>query len=377
MKINYYNHIGDEKDFNENFYVKENEFMGTSARLITPKISAKWNKTNRIFRSSIWDMKGNLLSGGFFKFVNAFEKPEEFPLPVTLENTQCLTKYDGSLCIFDVINDILSARTRGTFSYKQLDNYKDFDYCILNYPMIFEWLRNAGEISVLTEITTPNQRIVLSYGDKPDLTLIGVVDKNNYSLWSQHEVDRLGKILGIKRPEYHNINNLDELVSYVKPRKDIEGICLYSNNGQSIHKIKTDHYLKLHHLKSDISSFEKVVELFFSLDCPSYQIFYDTIKSTFDFELAEFAKENLQQVTILYQELTKTLKEISDFVLTLDGLSRKDAALQILEKYKGLSSFAFNFLNKKQIENKDKIKKIIEWNKRFNDINKTYEDSED
>ncbi len=355
MKINFTDY--DLTDF----YLKDGDFMGTPARLITPKITAKWTKANSIFRSSIWDMGGNLLSAGFKKFTNSHENPDNFPLPKSLDNTKILTKYDGSLGIFDSFYRQISARTRGTFSYKTLDNYTDFDYCFNKYPKILNWLEDMSYCSLLCEITSPRQKIVLSYGDEPDLTLIGVVDKSDYSLFTQDAVDDLARELGIKRPEYHNISNIDELVDYVKPRKDIEGICLYSNNDQDIHKIKADHYLKLHRMKSDLASFDKVVDLYFSLGSPAYQDFYDTVKTTFDFEIAEFCKENLQSCVSLAQELTKVIEKIREKVLTMQGIPRKDAALEIKRLYEGegLTGFAFTLLNGKGIDKKDLIKFIL------------------
>lgn len=350
--------------------------MGISARLITPKIGCKWTQTNKIFRSSIWDLEGNLLSASFPRFSNLGETPEVFPPPKSLINTQIVSKIDGSAAIFDVINNKISVRTRGTFSYETLDNANDFRYVLDKRPNILPWLRAMGNYSLICEITTPNQQIILKYSDKPELHLIGLINKEDYYLSPQNHLDEIGKRLGIQRPEYYNANNLDELVSFVKPRKDIEGICLYStDNGiQYIHKVKADWYLKLHKLKSDLSSFDKVVDLFLSFGCPDYEKFYSIIEQTFDYELAQFCKENLESCCVQHQRVTKVLAEIKEKVLTLADLPRKNAALEIIRLFKedGLSSIAFQYLNKKAIDN-DNIKELIIKHHKMKEINKRYD----
>ena len=188
MKINF-------NDYDlENFLIKEGTFCGIPCKLIQPNhIGTKFTQKNKIFRSSLWDLEGNLISAGFPKFVNFGENPENFPVPTSLNNCKILEKIDGSLCICDYVNGHFSSRTRGTFEYKQLENYKDFEYCFQNNPNIEKWIKSNSNYTLLFEITTPNMKIVIDYGDIPQLRLIGCVNKDDYSLLNQYQLDVIGE----------------------------------------------------------------------------------------------------------------------------------------------------------------------------------------
>lgn len=354
MKINFTDY--DLTDF----IVKEGLFLGKEAKLITPNITAKWTKDNLIFRSSIWDLDGNLLSASFRKFPNLNENPEVFPIPASLEDTSIVTKIDGSTFIVDAIGYDVNVRTRGVFTFRSQDNADDFSYVLIKYPKIIEWILRNKEATLLLELMSPNQRIVLDPGDKPDLHLIGCISKNDYWLFPQWALDLIAEQIGVRRPEYHNCNNLDELVSYIKPRKDIEGVCIYSKGDQKIHKVKTDYYLKLHRAKSDIGSFPKVVDIFLESNTSTFDDFFKFVETNLDYELAKMASKDMAEIIEINERSAKIISEIKSVVEVLKPGPRKDAALRILELYQkdGLSSFAFNLLNGKEIEKKH-LKELI------------------
>ena len=104
MQINF-----SDYDLSE-FIVKEDLFCGIPAKLIIPNhIGTKFNQKNKIFRSSIWDLNGKLLSASYPKFVNMFENPDNFPFYDDGEHI-FVDKIDGSTGIFDWINFQLSIR---------------------------------------------------------------------------------------------------------------------------------------------------------------------------------------------------------------------------------------------------------------------------
>ena len=200
-----------------NFHVNEGIFCGDYTTLIIPKmLDCNWTQDNKIFRSSIWDYEGNLVSAGLPKFTNFGENPEHFPTPKSLDNCIIVDKIDGSLCIIDYYRDTFSMRTRGTFSIDNAENVADFYYCSTKYPQIKEWIKQNSQYSLLCEITTPNQKIVIDYGTEPDFWLIGAVNKNDYSLMTQQELDNLSKLWGIKRPDYYKFSSMDSLLEFIK-----------------------------------------------------------------------------------------------------------------------------------------------------------------
>jgi hypothetical protein len=355
MKINF-----EDYDLTE-FAIKEGVFGGIWSKLITPiHIGTKFTQKNKIFRSSIWSTDGELLSGGLKKFVNFSENPSEFPVPLSIDNCAFVEKIDGSLVPIDYINGQISMRTRGTLSYTSLENAPDFEYCLAQHPSIIEWLKTNPHCTVLCELTTPNLKIVLNYGQTPQFWLVGVVNKNDYSLMPQNELDKLGVKLGLHRPESCSFASIEQLLTEVSKWVGREGICLYSKNGQEIHKIKAEAYLRLHRMKSELASIEKVIDVWISQGYPSYTDFYNYIQTTFDYELAEYCKGNISNICDGYKEVKQIIAHMEAFVEPLKVLSRKDAAMKIIGAYgeTNRKAFCFNLLDSKKLDG-EAIKKLM------------------
>ncbi len=350
MKINFSDY--DLTDFS----VKEGEFCGIPAKLITPKdITVKFNQKNKIFRSSVWSLDGELLSASFPRFPNFGESPEEFPTPESLDGATVVDKIDGSTVIFDYVNEKLNARTRGKFSYHGLENESDFEFVIKKYPQIKYLLAAIPNISLIFEITTPNLRICIDYGSEPDIWLIGAICKDDYSLIKQESLDALAEEerFAFKRPETFKFGSLADLINQIKEKKSGEGVCLYSNSGQAIHKVKSARYLLLHRLKSQLSSFEKVMDLFFELGKPSLEEFVNYVSSHFDFEIVESVRPNIELCCKTWEKLSVDLFLLGGSVIQLkeSGMDRKEMAAQILT-WGELKSVGFSKLDNKNIDDK-------------------------
>jgi RNA ligase len=346
-----------------NFHLNEGIFCGDYTTLVVPKmLGCNWTQDNKIFRSSIWDYEGNLVSAGLPKFTNFGENPEHFPVPKSLDNCIIVDKIDGSLCIIDYYKDTFSMRTRGTFSIDNAENISDFHYCITKYPRIKEWIKQNSQHSLLCEITTPNQKIVIDYGAEPDFWLIGAVNKNDYSLMTQQELDNLSKLLGVKRPDYYQFSSMDSLLESIKKMIGKEGCCLYSRNQQYIHKIKSEKYLALHHMKSELSNIEKVMDVWLEQKMPDYNTFYTYIVNSFDFELAEQCRGHISNLCDGRKEVDKIIDHMRGFINSkVRHLpSRKEQALTILNSYgeTNRSGYLFKILDNKPLE-KDDYKKLM------------------
>lgn len=352
----------DTKEDLSNFYVNAGVFCGIDATLINPKPSDLiWTQRNKFYRSSIWSADDlSLLSAGFPKFTNFNENPDNFPVPTSISRSNIIEKIDGSLVCIDYLNDQLSMRSRGTFSYKTLDNNKDFEYCLFMNPKLVKWIENNSNYTVLCEITTPNLKIVLNYGDTPKLWLIGAINKDDYSLMTQLDLDTLAKECDIDRPKRYTFNSILDLLNNVEDWVNLEGVCLYSNNDQIIHKIKSAHYLKLHYLKSEFSDIEKIIDLWLQQNKPSYTDFYNHIKDMFDYELAEQVRGEISKICDAYKEVNNIISNMRGFAKTVSVLSRKNAAEKIISSYGNTnrSGFVFQFLDGKELNN-DAIKKLL------------------
>jgi hypothetical protein len=252
-------------------------------------------------------------------------------------------------------------RTRGTLSYTSLENAPDFDYCLAQNPSIIEWLKINSHYTVLCELTTPKLKIVIDYGQTPQFWLVGVVNKNDYSLMPQNELDNLAIELGIPRPNSFSFNTIEQLLAEVSHWVGREGICLYSKNGQEIHKIKADSYLKLHRFKSN-ATLENTLELFFSYGRPSYQEFETQLQLQFDYECWNMVRGFASNVCDAAKEVRKILEGFDLFVEnTLKPLStRREQAQKVLESYgtTNRASFIFTRLDSKLLT-EDQVKKLF------------------
>lgn len=346
----------------EQFVLKEGVFCGIPAILVTPAMQGtQWTKANSHLRSSVWDMEGNLLSGGFKKFVNAGENPEHFPMPKSLLGASCVEKMDGSLAIFDYVNGIFSCRTRGTFSYKTLDNAADFDYCIAKYPGIEKWLRVGLPCSVLCEITTPNQKIVIDYGPEPDLTLVGVVYKPGYCLFEQGTLDHNALDMGLKRPRYFTFGSVDSCLAEVAQWNGLEGCVIYSGEDQNtLHKIKSDSYVRAHRFKERVT-LPNLLDLFMAYGRPTFDQFVARLEQDFDHECMMLGRDLATTICAAYQDTSVLVQRINEEVISFAHLSRRDAALNIQRIYDPIDRpVAFKCLDRRPLDDK-MIRRLMEY----------------
>ena len=330
MKIDFANY-----DLSE-FRVREVSFCGREALLINPNhICAKFNQRNKIFRSSIWTKHGELLSAGLPKFKNWGEDPSGFPKPKKNEIHKAIftVKADGSLLILDKVDGQLNIRSRGTANASILDNGAEWPLILEKYPEVSEFMLANPEMSLLFEMVTPNNKIVLNYGENVDFYFIGAIEKADYSLATQRQLDIWADKLNLKRPGYHVFKDVDEIMEFVETNTDSEGFVIY-HDGDRMTKIKTDWYRKVHALKSELSSFEKILDFYLVNGMRSYQETLQEITDTIDFEVS-------QQVAPMVSKICDAMKEVKAFesharkFVESQPLTRtkKDIVMEIFEKW--------------------------------------------
>ena len=345
------------------FMVHEHSLNGEIVYLIQPQhIGTKWTQDNKHMRSVVVNYAGEVISASFPKFTNYGENPEHFPVPTSLKNTTVVEKLDGSTLIVSKYNGQYILRTRGTVDASKLANGFElelFKSTILNklqdnndtwgYSIIWEWL-------------SPINKIVLSYGDEPMWKLIGFIDHTDYSLATQDMLDAMAKKYDLLRPEIYTFTDISDMLQIVDKWQDKEGVCLYSKNGQTIHKIKAAKYLLLHHLKSELSSLEKVLDVWLEQGMPDYQTFYNYIFTTFDFELAEQIKGTISRIVDGKKEVDLIVSGMNDFVNNrLRSLpSRKEQAQLVISSYgeTNRAAFVFKLLDGKSL-GKEEYKKLL------------------
>jgi len=343
------------------FDVVPHLLCGETVYLVTPKrMGVNWNQSNKIFRSSVWNSSGELISASFFKFVNWGEKPEVFPVPHSLHGATIVEKLDGSLLIVSKYKGEFIIRTRGTVDATKLDNgheielFKSKHSLVLNHDMSETW-----DHSVLFEWTTPTNRIVIDYGTEPEWKLIGLIYHDDYSLAGQDTLDFVANKLNLRRPETFTFRSTEELISSVEQWKGKEGVCVYSKAGQEIHKVKGFEYLKLHYFKSN-ATFENTVDLFFEFGMPTYQEFQTKLVEHFDWECANMVLGFTSTICDGFKEVNKIVSSMKEYVEPLKTVSRKEAAQKILGSFANTNrgSYCFQLLDGKILD-KDCLKKLL------------------
>jgi hypothetical protein len=345
------------------FMVHEHSLNGEIVHLIQPQhIGTKWTQDNKHMRSVVVNYAGEVISAGFPKFTNWGENPDHFPVPNSLKHCTVVEKLDGSLLIVSKYNGQYILRTRGTVDAFTMANGHELE--IFKNTILSKLADNndTWDYSVLFEWLSPINKIVLNYGDEPSWRLIGFINHINYSLAQQDMLDAMAKKYGFDRPPTYTFSDVQDLLKDVDQWRGKEGVVVYSKNDQMLHKCKSEWYLKLHYLKSELSNIEKVIDVWLEQGMPDYQTFYNYIFTTFDYELAEQVKSMISRICDAKKEVDMIVIGMNEFVNNrLKTLpTRKLQAEQVISAYgiTNRASFLFKLLDGKSL-GKEEYKKLL------------------
>ena len=339
---------------------------GEIVHLIQPQhIGTKWTQDNKHMRSVVVNYEGEVISASFPKFTNYGENPEHFPVPNSLKHCTVVEKLDGSTLIVSKYNGQYILRTRGTVDASTMAN--GFELELFKEKILFPLAKNIGnigetwEFSILFEWVSPINKIVLNYGDEPDWYLVGMIWHGDYELHSQSDLDDFAKQHNLKRPATYTFSDVNDLLQNVDQWKGKEGVCVYSKNDQSIHKVKSSDYLIKHRFKSE-ATLENTLDLYFSYGKPLYQEFESKLTETFDYECFEMVRGYASQICDASKEVNKIVDGFKSFIDNqLKVLStRKEQAQKVISSYSesNRSSMIFSLLDGKTLTD-DQHKKLF------------------
>lgn len=339
----------------EEFNFKDCVIAGDECWLITPKdMSVKWFDDNARFRSCIIRQSDHhVVSQGFGKFTNFGERPEFQPWDTSWQ-FEARHKLDGSLLIVSKYKGELIVRTRGTVDARNMPNGHEIDELIAKYPKAFDLGEYETSIySLLYEWTTPSNIVVIREHDTPTLTLIGMVNNETGYYVDQRALDVYGFHMSVNRPKKYHYNTIEECILDVDAWKGKEGVVLYSPDGQTLKKIKASEYCELHKLATGIKTTSQVMDLFIaSPRFNTVEDFYNYVKNTLDYEIAEKIKDDIETVVRAYCNYNYKLNRLLAAVEELIHCeSRKEQAMVITSRYSDWRrSFAFTLLDKRNID---------------------------
>lgn len=226
------------------------------------QIDRLWH-TNELLgkcRGLVTDTEGNIVARPFKKFFNYGElDPDTIPiLPF-----QIFEKMDGSLGIlFYYLGEVVFA-SRGSFtseqSVKGREIMEKYNMTLLGDKDVYEAMgyKSIKDYTLMCEIIYPSNRIVVDYGDREDVVLLAMINKNDGSELPYHILLKVGDVLGMPVVKRHKVDfNYDSVVfTAIKETisDDEEGRVILFDNGFRM-KIKGDEYIRLHYILTNIST---------------------------------------------------------------------------------------------------------------------------
>lgn len=306
-----------------------------------------WNDSTIWFRSRIEDKDDRTVSQGFGKFFNLGQGPDG--LRVTTEDVVAAIrggrkvvatlKHDGSCLIRSVHNGKVIFRTRGSFSFEHHEKAtEELAGFTAKYPKLLdvEWQKDK---SLLFEWVTPLNQIVVKY-EKAELHLIGGVHHGHRHITHLRyllstELATIAEESGIPLVHQFEITSVADwfnLYHAILKDREIEGYVLRLHDEQRLVKVKSELYLAKHSLKSQLS-FRKLVELWLASADKSSELIVKQLEALYDEEVVMWALPYIIRLQEAIDVWEKTKREINLLVIARQGVSRKDFAIEMQQRF--------------------------------------------
>lgn len=266
----------------------------------------------------------------FPKFWNVGEG-DRYPTSGLMEVTE---KMDGSMGVGFRMHGEHRIATRGSFDSEMAqwasEYLKRFDLKDLpvNYTLLFE-------------IIYPENRIVIDYGNREDLVLLGVRDRFNGNDFYYSKIRQIANEFGFSLPAYHiDLSFLGVEKILVRAKElgpDQEGWVLRFNDGTRF-KVKGDTYRELHRIISNISP-KAILE---ALASGVIDTLLPTIPEEYRPEVDRWHREYLDRYVSILTEVAATYERAPKG-------NRKEFALWTIQNYKPRSHMLFALLDGRDI----------------------------
>lgn len=334
--------------------------------------SRGWNNENKYMRSLHVDKNGNIVSCGWPKFLNLGEGSEESGIKVSTfdliksKDIILTSKEDGSLIIRYIRNNCVCFRTRGSFEVGLESWQNDLNTIKEKYPKIFD-PQYYPEYSLLFEYVSPNNKIVLNYTE-PNLIFIGgikygkTIKDDSYSMIDIKEMTLIANNMSLDMVYFDVLSKDVDITKIIEKvigdKSENEGIVLRFNNCQEMVKVKSEQYVKLHALKSNLDT-THMIDIWLEFNRPDFKIFREKFEASYDFETYTHALPIISSMFDGIRETYQQVNHVSKFVESNRNLDRKSFALESKKRFNGLNeSMCFMFLDKKPL-NDQILKKLI------------------
>lgn len=200
---------------------------------------AKWDEVTLSCRGLVFDNDGNQVSHPFKKFFNIEENKH-----TKTDDFEIYEKVDGSLITVFNYNGEWVVSSRGSFNSEQSvaaqKLFNRFNVDILD-----------PEATYLFELIAPWNRIVVDYGEREELILLGARTSTYECNYKELvEVSNYLKCQIVKRFDFEDYTKIQKL-----NWENSEGFIVRFSNGDRC-KIKFEDYVKLHRVITNCSSYD-------------------------------------------------------------------------------------------------------------------------
>lgn len=204
----------------------------------TAQFEKVWNEVTLQCRGLIMDASGRVVARPFPKFFNLGEMENQAIPNISFEIYE---KMDGSLGVSYSIDEEIFIASRGSFNSEQSTKAN----ALLNTKYIEAKAQMNPAITYLFEIIYPENRIVVDYGSKEELVLLGMIETNT---GIELPLVEIGFPIVKKYDGWSDIHTLKALAFDNK-----EGFVVKFSNNYRL-KIKFEEYVRIHRLITQISS---------------------------------------------------------------------------------------------------------------------------
>jgi len=302
---------------------------------------------------------GELVARPFSKFFNYEELrgvagerlPESFR-PNTSGPFRALEKIDGSCAITYKYLDKWYVNTRGSFASEQAIWATEW----LNKNLKTENMNS--NLTYLFEIIYPANRIVVDYGKKEALVLIGVIDKETGNEFNYNAMQNVAELIECEIAKIYEFEKFEDIFTAREMlTANEEGWVVTFDNGYKC-KIKGEEYLKVHRILSSVTPlhFWRAINLE-TFSMPDIEETILLLPDEFQGAAKDLVKVTIEAHQSVYNEVVDQAKVVPEFPDDKQG--KKDKFFWIRDHVKPeYANLVLNYLGGNKAKLRDTIHRM-------------------
>lgn len=201
-----------------------------------------------------------LFTRAYRKFFNLGEGIPKNQLIAECKPVKSFEKLDGSLILFGIVGGKVIAKSKTSINS---DHAKKAQELIQENKKLYDYIYmiiGAGETPVFELVGPKEFKIVLNYSET-ELVLLGFVDHSTGKVRTPENIrSNIRENIGIRTAESYDYSWGELLGIQENSKPCIEGFVTLLDSGEFV-KVKVQSYVKLHHLKDNISNLTNLIPL--------------------------------------------------------------------------------------------------------------------